>query len=72
MNGLVLAHASVYRQLGALADVWASNRSTCLTDPDGALLLADTLDVQLGAVITKVALLRHEARRVIEERKAAR
>ena len=65
------ARASVDRQLVALVQAWGTG-SANWGDPETGLLLADTLDVQLCAVIAKVALLRHEARRVLEARTGAR
>jgi len=69
-TALSSAHASVCRKVAELTCTsehgsWRRAR----TVPEAALRLADSLDARIGALITGVSLLRHEAKAAIAGRK---
>jgi hypothetical protein len=73
-TALGAARGSVARKLttllssdNAVARLWAAADH----DPQAAIALADSLDARIGSLVTGVALLRHEAKAVIEARKGA-
>jgi hypothetical protein len=67
-TALSSAHSSVLRKLYVLADAWPLEPEAPV-DPHAALRLALALDVRASALITGIALLRHEAEAAIEAKK---